>query len=333
VRDLDTGDLLFPRLSDAAKEKLKNSLTPQNDSMHIDIDSMLANPRVTKLLINILTESGIDDLLKDWFNGDALKEGSKFKKDPLIGLLLNLLASNDVSNEVFIGHVGIVLREREHVYVIECNITSYSHYRVSIHPYHVPSDADECSLYLNEKYAEYLTHNDPEQDTTDYGLHEAQATGWVNRRAAKLEHVWYARPKGLDDDMKKNLASAAKELHGRPYGFFDHPQFGNDDRMYCSEYVCNAFKNGISPAKAPNLTDKMTWEYIEAYLSKVNNKKMLSFVQDILKDTKNQYKIKPGDTFFVLPPAILWNSSGLEYPPKLLNGRPYAPEIDLLFAA
>ena len=176
----------------------------------------LKDPRVIKLLIEILTASDFGELVKNWFNVELPKTPSQFRDDPLIGLLMDLLSADDVRNEVFVGHVGLVIRERGNVYIIERNITSYSHYRVSIHPYYVRVDVDRCGLYLNKKYAEYLTHNDSMKDDTDYALPEAQASGWVNRRAAKLEHIWHARPKSLTKVMQDNLVLAAKALHGRP---------------------------------------------------------------------------------------------------------------------
>ena len=296
-----------------------DSVAPQTESTSIDVDSMLKDRRVIKLIIEILIASNFGELVKDWFNIDAPKTVSEFRKDPLIGLLFDLLSADDVRNEVFVGHVGIVICERDNIYIIEDNITSYSHYRVAIHPYYVKKDDVHVANYLAKNYNYTTLSYAP---TTDFELPSNQATGWVNRRAAMLEHVWHARPKDLAGN---DLISAAKALHGRPFGFFDHPKFGNNDRMYCAEYVYNAFKNGISPTMAKNLTDKMTWGDMEAYLKIVKNIKMLGFVQDILKDAKNKYKIKPKDAFFVLPPAMLWNSSGLHFPFAHPGGNPYAP--------
>lgn len=300
--------------------------TFQQESIPVDLDEMLSDPRVIELLIKILNASGFGDLVQAWFNVEAPKTVSEFRDDPLVGLLLDLLSSDDVRNEVFIGHVGIVIKENNNLYVIEGNITSYSHYRVAIHPYYVGHDSTEVSKYLVSNYKETSSSYLP---TTDFELYPNQVTGWVNRRAAMLQHVWHARPGGLDDQKKQDLISAAKALHGRPFGFFDHPKFGNNDRMYCAEYVYNAFKDGISEAMATELTQKMTWGYIRKYLELVGNAKMLTFVDDILKDIE-QYKIHPESKFFVLPPAILWNSNSLSFPTNHpgVDQKPYAPDLN-----
>lgn len=302
--------------------------TFQQESIPVDINEMLSDPRVIELLIKILNASSFGDLVQDWFNVDAPKTVSEFRDDPLVGLLLDLLSSDDVQNEVFVGHVGIVIKEKNgNIFVIEGNITSYSHYRVAIHPYYVERDSKEVYKYLVKNYKENQSSYLP---TTDFELYPNQVTGWVNRRNAMLQHVWHARPKNLDDQDRENLISVAKALHGRPFGFFDHPKFGDNDRMYCAEYVYNAFKNGISETTATSLTEKMTWGYIRKYLELVGNAKMLNFVDDILKDVE-QYKIHPESKFFVLPPAILWNSSILSFPTNHpgVDNKPYAPDLSV----
>jgi hypothetical protein len=254
-------------------------------------------------------------------------------RHPIIQLLFDLLLSDNVGANVFIGHVGIVIRENDNVYVIEDNITSYSHYRVAIHPYYVQkehhvdgdlSEGDVCK-YLNKYYNEVTQKY--ELDNVDFERPAAQATGWVNRRAAMLASVWHARPKasGFPDGWQAKMVLAAKALHGRPFGFFDQPVLGNDDRMYCAEYVYNVFRNGVSQTAADNMIDKLKWKYIKKYLEIVKNIKMLDFVNKILDDKR--HPIDPERNFFVLPPAILWNSSGLIYPSQHPGGlnNSYAP--------
>lgn len=245
---------------------------------------------------------------------------NEFVRSDIGQFFIDALTSPDPSLSFFVGHVAIVLREKDGrsvngtdgtVYVVEANITDYAHYRVSIHPYHSDRDpllhgasgaaADESASLMN---------------------------GWVNRRCAMGEYVWHARPRldAYGDAWKTPLLQACKQLLGRPYGFFDHPDFGDDDRMYCAEYVYRAFKDidAIVPGFAENLRDKQTWSGMQEYLNVSRQKKQHKLVTQIMK----AQKIAGSEPFFVLPPPLLWNSTALtrEANPSFAN-RPYAPSM------
>lgn len=317
-------------------QKLKKILATslqQTEGLGDSIDDILKDQRLIKIIIRILLTANFGVVVKEWFNRDLSPKLYEFMRHPIVQLLFDLLLSDDVRSNVFVGHVGIVIRENDNVYVIEDNITSYSHYRVAIHPYyvqkehHVDDDLSqgEVCKYLNKYYN--VVNRKYDLDNVDLERPAAQATGWVNRRAAMLASVWHARPtsSGFPVGWEAKLTLTAKALHGRPFGFFDQPILGNDDRMYCAEYVYNVFRNGVSQTAADNMTDKLKWKYIKAYLQIVNNTKMLDFVNNILGDTN--FPISPERNFFVLPPAILWNSSGLTYPSQHPGGpnNSYAP--------
>jgi hypothetical protein len=289
------------------------------ESWSIGNGGIFEDPKYVELIIEILIAAEFGKVVENWFNRPMPVTLTQFRDDPLIQLLLDLLTSDDVRANVFVGHVGIVIRENENVYVIEDNITSYSHYRVAIHPYYVESEVAKVNQYLVSNYL-----SPGYKSTTDYERPASQTSGWVNRRTAMLEHVWHARPPGLTDSYKNSLVAAAKALHGRPFGFFDHPEFGNNDRMYCAEFVYKAFKDGVSKLWADKIIDKMTWKYVRNYLEADGNNKMQKFVERILADT--QYLIDENRPFFVLPPAILWNSTNLQ-PMFTPGGKPYAPRI------
>lgn len=277
----------------------------------LNINDFLTSHQTIKLLLKILIAAGYEELIENWFKVDAPDSVFDFMTNSLVQLLLQMLTASDVRTNLFLGHVGIVIKENDNVYVIEDNITSYSHYRVSIHPYYDKSDESNTSKYLNEAYNEFTKLEDKSQDGTDYDYPASRATGWVNRRSAMLEHVWHVRPKCKVDGWQMKLANAAKALHGRPYGFFDSPNLGNDDRMYCSEYVYTAFKQGLGKSEADNLLDKMTWGHVLTYLKNDGNAEMEKIVSDIL--TKHSKKITEVNQFFVLPPALLWNSSYVDH--------------------
>lgn len=289
------------------------------ESWGFNNDDIFEDPKYIELIIEILIAAKFGDVVENWFNRPMPITLTQFSEDPLIQLLLDLLTSDDVRTNVFIGHVGIVIRENENIYVIEDNITSYSHYRVAIHPYYVAGENAIVNNYLTGNYL-----NPGYKPTTDYGRPAAQISGWVNRRTAMLEHVWHARPTGLSNSDKDSLVAAAKALHGRPFGFFDHPEFGNNDRMYCAEFVYKVFRDGVSKQWADKIIDKMTWEYVRNYLKADGNTKMQKFVEIILADPT--YVIDKNRPFFVLPPAILWNSTNLQLM-LTPGGKLYAPRI------
>ena len=243
IKDLKTGDLLFPRLSDLATAKYA----------HVDpaaMDDLITNTKLLKLIQSALIAAGFKSIADEWFGHKINSNGFiKFYKDPLIKLFYDIFAEGDIRNNLFVGHVGMVICEKDgeiskdaidsNVYVIESNITSYSHYRVAIHPYYIKDEVDVVKNYFEK----YFNKAEPLQDC-DYDLPAAQAVGWVNRRIAKRECVWHARPKseGFPDNWQMDLALKAKSLHGRSYAFFDDPEFGDDNRLYCAEFIYKVYK-------------------------------------------------------------------------------------------
>jgi hypothetical protein len=238
------------------------------------------------------------DLLNQWLNMSV----DTFIRSEIGRFFIDMLTSPDVRLSFFVGHVAIVLREQDgqsvdapkgQVYVIEANITDYAHYRVSIHPYHCGTDMDPDTR--------------PDAPPSEWAQ---EMRGWVNRRCALGEYVWHARPdlKGADPAWRTALMQVCKSLLGRPYGFFDHPAFGEDDRLYCSEFVYRAFKSlemkGLLPGFAEGLRDRQTWGGMRDYLNASGQHEQLRLVKNIMRDRK----IPADKPFFVMPPPLLWNS-------------------------
>lgn len=314
-------------------EQLLDPDVLQTEAAGSVLENALTDPRLLKLLMEILIAAGFDKLVTSWF-GATLPTTTwwAFMSDPLIQLLLDLLVSTDVRDNVFVGHVGMVIREKNgkhadesdsKIYIIEGNINSYAHYRVAIHPYYIEAEEAAVRSYFDRHF-----NNPTLKPYTDFDLPALKTKGWANRRRAFCEYVWHARPRIMEHDgWQDQLINAAKVMHGRPYGFFDNPVFGDDDRMYCAEYIYNIFKRGMSTPVAGSLTDKMTWGHMQTSLKNDGNVEMGVLVNTILTD-KTKYNKNHGDAFFVLPPALLWNGTGLDKSVLPLPlGEPYAPAI------
>lgn len=265
------------------------------------------------LAMQAILNIAFPDLLEGWLGMTV----AEFVKSDLRQFLIDALTSPDVRLSFFVGHVGIVLREQDgqsvkaggSVYVIEANITDFSHYRVSIHPYSDGSDV----------------HPDNETEADVAKLEAHKMYGWVNRRCALGEYVWHAKPyEPLIADWQNRLLQASKKHLGRPYGFFDHPTFGDDDRMYCSEFVYRAFRD-VDAVYAERLQDKQTWGSMRTYLDKSGQKVQSRLVESI----QTKQGIANDQPFFVMPPALLWNSTALERlpNPSYAVAEPYAPSI------
>lgn len=239
------------------------------------------------------------DLLEQWLDMSV----EEFILSDIGRFFIDALTSPDVRLSFFVGHVAIVLREQDgqsvdaphgQVYVIEANITDYSHYRVSIHPYHCDTDINPDTR--------------PNAPASEWAQ---EMRGWVNRRCALGEYVWHARPAidGGLGDWHTPLMQACKKHLGRPYGFFDHPDFGEDDRLYCSEFVFRAFDDlgHLLPGFAKSLQDKQTWAGMRDYLRVSGQDEQRKLVEEIMRTQGF-----PEDrAFFVMPPPVLWNSIAL----------------------
>src|SRR5690606_22636418 len=123
----------------------------------------------------------------------------------------------------------------------------------------------------------------PPYATRDEDAKEAayKMRGWVNRRCALGEQVWMARPDpSTTADWQHQLLQAGKRYLGRPFGFFDHPAFGDDDRMYCAEYVFRMFED-VDAVLACRLQDRRTWGCMKRYLYKSGQAKQHKLVESI----------------------------------------------------
>ncbi|MEZ5646095.1 MAG: hypothetical protein R3E94_03660 [Burkholderiaceae bacterium] len=266
------------------------------------------------IAMKAILDIALPGIIKDWLGMTV----ADFIRHEVGRFLVDALTSPDVRLSFFVGHVGIVLRELDgrsvdpphgRVRVIETNITDYAHYRVSIQPYF---DADDIR-----------PHNATEDEVAKEAAHKMR--GWVNRRCALGEQVWMARPDpSTTPDWQDRLLQAGKSYLGRPYGFFDHPCFGDDDRMYCAEYVFRVFKD-VDPVLASGLQDRRNWGDMKTYLDRSGQAKQHKLVEDI----QRQQGFPDGKPFFVLPPALLWNSTALQqkFAPDYGACDPYAVAI------
>ncbi len=260
----------------------------------------LDDPRVMYLVYKILSVE-----MQELFNGWLDMSVKEFRKSPLGKFLIKLLKAPDPTEGNFlIGHMAMVIREHGgqvvtdgsqtgQVYVIEANITDFSHYRVAMHPYLVA---------------------DGESST------EGELRGWANRRVALGQMVWSARPavfvggSGVTAHTQAArrlaLAAHAKRWLGRPFGFFDEPAFGEPDRMYCAEYLYRVFQDADAPGTLPP-TDlgggNRTWGWMLKYFAATKDAELAGYLQDLI-DNKGFSADRP---FFVLTPAMVWSSSVL----------------------
>ena len=314
------------------------------DRLKDKIAKIQDDPIFMEILFNTLQAAGFGKMMESWF-GMTLHQF--FWKVPQVKLLLDLLTVSDPRTNIFIGHVCIVIREEngQHVaapngkvYVIEDNITSYAHYRVAIHPYSVVDEFKKVTDHVNANLNGIRLGKD-----VNFAAN-VLTTGWANRRSALLEHVWHARPKITEPNGWQNiLISEAKRLHGRPFGFMDKPVFGDTNRMYCAEYVYSVFR-ACDQNFGNKLKDKMTWGLMKEYVrlaaekakDKGNNNSVASalwrFMIEITANPDTYHK-KDESEFFLLHPAMLWNSSLLEINDAVLkstkHSNSYAEPIEL----
>jgi Permuted papain-like amidase enzyme, YaeF/YiiX, C92 family len=269
-------------ISDTKKKPKKwNSTTAETTDT--GEDSGFDYPEFMRTVYPIL-QSQFKDILDEWLDmtlDDFIK--SKFGK-----FLINAIDTKDTRQNFFIGHVGIVIRtgdRDEDVYVVDENITDFAHYRVAIHPY-------LCS-----------------QSSTPMDQYGQGAIGWANFHCAQdhLEggrRIWRAiLTREITDEEEETIARTAKEHLGRPYGFFDNAHFGDNDRMYCAELVHKIYQSiGV------NLTDRMTWGWMQNYLNRDGTKLQKAAISEVIE--KRHKNIN--DSFFLLHPAALWCSTSLE---------------------
>lgn len=273
----------------------------------------LNDPRVMYLMYKIVSHD-MKELFEDWLNMSVLQ----FTFSRLGRFLFKLLKADDpAGGNFFIGHMAMVIREEAgqvvtdgstagQVYVIEANITDFSHYRVAMHPYWAADAADSI---------------------------EGELRGWANRRLARGEKVWSARPVALisgtgatDKEVvarRAALAAHAKRWHGRPYGFFDEPEFGEPDRMYCAEYLHKVFKDAGVLGGQDLAGGNRTWGWMQRYFQQTGETQLQGYLDDLIAK-KGFGADRP---FFVLTPPMVWDSSVLGQPWSPTGCGPYSPSV------
>ncbi len=271
------------------------ALPPQKNSILMEAGGRSlfdpSDPAHLYLLLRILRAT-FNDLLVDWLSMTV----NEFIKHPISRILIGAI-NKDLGDGFFVGHVAMVMREKdgEHAddgrpWVIEANITDFSRYRVSIHPYH-----DEAT-------------------DANTGPDSARKRGWVNYRAAMGQKVWAARPlslaaAGADQAKRTRMAiiREAKSLLGRPYGFFDHPSLGETDRLYCSEFVLSVFRAVSSAGMDLNVDDHRWWRWL------LDNLPPGAFKNELEHDLQvgGLYDKVIARPFFLLTVQMLWRSARL----------------------
>lgn len=236
------------------------------------------------LLLKIL-DATFGELTREWLNMTV----RQFIRHPISRILIDAI-NKDLGNGFFVGHCGLVLRERGghdsdsgRAYVIEANITDFSHYRVSIHPY---SDS---------------SGNEPTR-------------GWVNYRCGLGQKVWHARPIALDGNrpgtgaIREAIVTHAKTLLGRPYGFFDNPCLGETDRLYCSEFVLSVFTQAGNSGANLDVTDHRCWKWL---LENMAEPARTQLEKELRSGDGRLYNWVITRPFFLLTVQMLWRSAAL----------------------
>lgn len=264
------------------------------------------SPERVALLVAIL-KLEFAELFDQWFDMSV----SRFLSHPLARVLLNAL-DGELADGFFIGHCAMVLREHDgrhsddpqaSLWVIEANATSFSRYGVSARPYHIAGD-----------------------EVDDSGRHRS----WLGQRAARGDSVWRARPAVLETGdasqalaIRERLVPAAKRYQHRSYSFFDSPQFANDGRLYCSEFVFRVLQD-VRTALAPNdqpadTDDRRRWAWMRD--NNPPGSPIGKAIAEALNDAKlRRYLFPPegdpdyhpqGRPFFILTVQMLWRSAHL----------------------
>ncbi|MFZ6758475.1 YiiX/YebB-like N1pC/P60 family cysteine hydrolase [Undibacterium sp. Ji50W] len=342
---LRTGDLLFPRPPDAVIPMIQmlsqNLLSPAfnadfvsgaqlNDDLVLDQTSSqiwtasdvgnLLEKTVEQLKDdmqpfkfvenNLLSEAfAVHDLLTSFFPemdgifnpGQTLAE---FLKNPLamifragLGGPFNELSLTNFDGHLgpyYIGHVAMVLKQGNEVFVIEANASDFSHYRVALHP--------------------YLMQDEPiVKDTDPNNARIERMRGWCNRKLAKGDLIWAARPK-LDEPqwaaVKEEIETQAKLMLGRPYDMFDSKILGDDDCIYCSEFIYNAWLKGAGL----DLSDQAIWKWVlELTLNLANlSAGATKVLSDLLQKELSRAGIDLAAKFPWMTPKMLYHSQNLD---------------------
>lgn len=307
-------DALMPKYAAHPTWAADHDTAPSPGKSELSLDDW----GVMSLLLKIMKVE-MSALFKAWLNMSV----SEFIASDLGKFLFELLQNNSSRDEnFFVGHMAMVIREERGqlvtdgshngtAYVIEANTTDYSHYRVAVHPYWVPEEPQ-------------APHPDG-AGHTDVG----QLRGWANRRAAAGEKVWSASVAQLCSatdalQLVTAVVAQAKRWLGRPYGFFDHPTFGDPNRMYCAEYLYKVFKEGAAATGLTvKLDDRRTWGWMHAYFAASGQTRL----HDLLGRLMTDKSIDAQQPFFVLTPAMVWCSGALTDAKSPENEGPYCVAV------
>lgn len=294
-------DVLGPDFADLQRLEARKGLTVNTDLSNAsgkNEDSSggqvdLSDPNNLYKLLKII-KGEFPELIDQWL---TIKMDD-FLKHPIAKFFIQSITAKDVRAGFFIGHVAMVIRESDGQlvdaplgvpYVIEANTTDFSHYRVSVHRYHVEDGSPAANMQR----------------------------GWSNYRSGMGEKVWHARPSYLMPDQgttlaetqvaKSAISNAAKALVGRPYGFFDNPVFGDTDRMYCAEFIYKVYQAAAVPQMVP--TDQQHWDWVLSFFQ-ATNPQLGQLVESIIDDSA--LGINRDTPFFLLSPPMLWKSQKMQ---------------------
>lgn len=247
--------------------------------------------RRASLMFFILTKA-FPTLLDHWLGMTV----QQFLRHPISQLLLAAI-ERESGEGFFVGHVAMVLCETEgghdlagKVWVIEANTTDFSHYSVAVHP--------------------YLVDDEPVAPTSLEGL---RVRGWANRRLAMGESLWHCRHTGLKgadaEALRGQLVHEAKKYLGRRFGFFDEPNFGDDGRFYCAEFVHRVFTDLGGEAMKLDQHRWWTWLLDNAHL--LGSAK---FAAEVVKAVHAQglYARMEKQPFFLITLPMLYQCDRLE---------------------
>ncbi|MFZ6639747.1 YiiX/YebB-like N1pC/P60 family cysteine hydrolase [Undibacterium sp. TC4M20W] len=271
-------------------------------------DSLYDMPENKLLHEAFKVKDAISSFLPDFsniFGFDANSTLDDFLKNPLVMLFRAGLGGPDNEFSLgnfdghlgpyYIGHVAMAVRRDQQVFVIEANASDFSHYRVSLHPY---DDAAELSQEIAWP--------------TGAGIERLRS--WRNQKLARGNYIWAARPKDagqeLSLEMKQMVEAQAKLMLGRPYDMFDTKTLGDDDRIYCSEFIFRAFKLGANI----DVTDQATWQWVVDRLLDLSDmhgpsKALLS---EVLTHALSLAGIQLSHPFPWMTPKMLYHSQVLD---------------------
>lgn len=299
----------------------------QDEALHPDVSGLLSTPvqrpvwaleklgmdaakAEREMLLLFILREAFPDLLQQWLGMSVLQ----FLLHPLRRILLGALEREAGGDSFFVGHVAMVLRERDgahaddgEVWVIEANTTDFSHYGVALNRYWV--DGEPTAPVVPGAH----------------GLDRMR--GWANRRLAQGQAIWHSRLRAAHHDAaaallwRQRLVDHAKRYLGRPYGFFDNPAFGDAGRLYCGEFVQRALEDTEPANQAWQVAQNRAWDWLLQNLGDLGSPAFVKEVSAALTPQLRQQM--QGKPFFLLTLHMLYRSAALVHlsPP---GAGPYA---------